>query len=170
MAKDDFKFHTSLRVRWMECDAQSIVYNGSYMDYLEVGQADYYRNLGFSIYKLGERGYFDTAVVKITLEFKAPARVEDMLDIFVRVSRMGNTSLTMDTELYAQGTDRLLTTGQAVYVGFDASSGATRRVPGEIRELIDHYEKTGVVLPLEMFPELAAAVSSKGTGLHEDTP
>jgi len=48
MAIEDFKFHTSLRVRWMECDAQGIVYNGSYMDYLEVGQAEYYRNLGFS--------------------------------------------------------------------------------------------------------------------------
>ena len=39
MAKSDFKFHTSLRVRWMECDAQGIVYNGAYMDYLEVGQS-----------------------------------------------------------------------------------------------------------------------------------
>ena len=67
MPKGDFKFHASLRVRWMECDAQGIVYNGSYMDYLEVGQAEYYRNLGFSIYKIAERGYFDTAVVKVTL-------------------------------------------------------------------------------------------------------
>ena len=48
----------------MECDAQGIVFNGSYMTYLEVGQAEYFRNLGFSIYRIAERGYFDTAVVK----------------------------------------------------------------------------------------------------------
>ena len=71
MPKEDFRFHTSLRVRWMEGDAQGIVFNGSYMNYLEVAQAEYYRNLGFSIYKIRETGYFDTVVVMINLEFKA---------------------------------------------------------------------------------------------------
>ena len=41
MAKSDFRFKTSIRVRWMECDAQGIVYNGAYLGYLEVGQAEY---------------------------------------------------------------------------------------------------------------------------------
>ena len=40
MSKAYFKFHTGLRVRWMECDAQGIVFNGSYLNYLEVGQAE----------------------------------------------------------------------------------------------------------------------------------
>ncbi len=160
MPKEDFKFHTSLRVRWMECDAQGIVYNGSYMDYLEVGQAEYYRNLGFSIYKIAERGYFDTAVVKVTLEFKAPARVEDMLDIYVRISRMGNSSIAMDMEIYIQGGDRLIATGQAIYVGYDAATVSARPVPPDIRELVAEYESTGVAPPLERFPGLAAAVDS----------
>ena len=112
MPKADFKFHTSLRVRWMECDAQGIVYNGAYMDYIEVGQSDYYRNLGFSIYKIAERGYFDSAVVKVTLEFKAPARVEDLLDIYMRVARLGNTSITMQMETYIQGEEKLLATSE----------------------------------------------------------
>lgn len=159
MAKSDFKFHTSLRVRWMECDAQRIVYYGSYMDYLEVGQADYYRNLGFSIYKLGQRGYFDTAVVKVTMEYKAPARVEDLLDIYVRVSNLGKTSITMDAEIYIQRSDRLLTESQIIYVGYDSSSGTTKPVPQDIRELITHFEQTGAVLPMERFPELAAAIN-----------
>ena len=159
MPKEDFKFHTSLRVRWTECDAQGIVYNGSYMDYLEVGQAEYYRNLGYSIYKVAERGYFDTAVVKVTLEFKAPARVEDMLDIYLRISRIGNTSMILEMEIYAQGADRLLTRGQVVYVGYDAPTGTTKPVPPDIRELVQHYEESEEVLPLDRFPELAAAAS-----------
>ena len=67
MSKTDFQFHTSLRVRWMECDTQGIVFNGAYMDYLEVGQSEYFRNLGFSIYRIAQQGFFDTAVVKTTL-------------------------------------------------------------------------------------------------------
>ncbi len=157
MTKSDFKYHTSLRVRWMECDAQGIVFNGAYMDYLEVGQAEYYRNLGFSIYKVAAHGYFDTAVVKVEIEYKAPARVDDMLDLHVRVSHIGNTSLILNIEIYLQDSETLLTTIQSVYVGYHADSGKTRPVTNEMRELISHFEETGEVLPLSRFPDLAAA-------------
>ena len=157
MAKSDFKFNTPLRVRWMECDAQGIVYNGAYMDYLEVGQSEYYRNLGFSIYRVGQRGFFDTAVVKTTLEFKAPAHVDEMLDLYVRVGDFGNTSFHLDLEIYKQDSDTLLTVVQGVYVGFDAASGIARRVPDEVRELVGHFEASGEVLPISRFPKLAEA-------------
>ena len=157
MAKSDFKFHTSLRVRWMECDAQGIVYNGAYMDYLEVGQSEYYRNLGFSIYKVGKRGFFDTAVVKTILEFRAPAHVDEILDLYVRVGEFGNTSFHLDMEIYKEDTDIVLTVVQGVYVGFDAASGTARRVPDEVRELVDRFEATGEVLPMSRFPKLAEA-------------
>ncbi len=162
MAKSDFKFHVPLRVRWMECDAQGIVYNGAYMDYLEVGQSEYYRNLGFSIYRVGQRGFFDTAVVKTTLEFKAPARVDEMLDLYVKVGDFGNTSFRLTMEIYRQDSDdsnseSALTVVEGVYVGFDAPSATTRRVPDEVRELVGHYEATGEVLPLSRFPKLAEA-------------
>jgi acyl-CoA thioester hydrolase len=157
MPKNDFKFHSSVRVRWMECDAQGIVFNGAYMGYLEIAQAEYFRNLGFSIYKIAQRGFFDSAVVKATLEFKAPARIDDILELYARVSRIGNTSLTLDVEIYLQDSAKVLTTLQAVYVGFYPESGTTRPVPDEIRELVNHFEDTGEVLPLEGFPRLAEA-------------
>jgi acyl-CoA thioester hydrolase len=157
MPKNDFKCHTSVRVRWMECDAQGIVFNGAYMGYLEIAQAEYFRNLGFSIYKVAQRGFFDSAVVKATLKFKAPARIDDILELYARVSRIGNTSLTLDVEIYLQDSAKVLTTLQAVYVGFYPESGTTRPVPDEIRELVNHFEDTGEVLPLEGFPRLAEA-------------
>ena len=157
MAKSDFKFHTPLRVRWMECDAQGIVYNGAYMDYLEVGQSEYYRNLGFSIYKVGQKGFFDTAVVKTTLEFRAPARVDEILELYVRVGDFGNTSFHLEMEIYQKDSDTVLTVIQGGYVGFDASSSTARRVPDEVRELIGHFEASGEVLPMSRFPKLAEA-------------
>ncbi len=159
MSKSAFKFHTGLRVRWMECDAQGIAFNGSYLNYLEVGQAEYYRNLGFSIYRIAQRGYFDSAVVKVTVEYKAPARVEDDLEVFVGVSDIGNTSLTLNAEIYPQGSDQLLTVIQSIYVGYDAATGQTRPVPDDIRKLIGQFESTGEVLPLDQFPLLATAAN-----------
>ena len=157
MPKADFKFHTSIRVRWMECDAQGIVFNGAYMGYLELGQSEYFRSLGFSIYLVGQRGYFDTAVVKTVLEFKAPARLDDMLDLCVRVRDFGNTSFHLEMEIYRQGSETLLHAVHGVYVGYDAAAGTTRRVPDDIRELVTHFEATGQVLPLSCFPKLAEA-------------
>ena len=159
MAKSDFRFMTKIRVRWMECDGQGIVYNGAYLDYLEIGQAEYYRNLGFAIYIIPQSGYFDFVVVKSTQEFKAPAKVDEIIELHVRVSNIGDTSLTLNLEIYAEGNDRLLTSIETVYVGYDTATESTRPVPDAIRELVTHFEETGEVLPIEQFPELAEATS-----------
>ena len=164
MPKSDFKFRTEFRIRWMECDAQGIVFNGAYLGYLEMAQAEYYRNLGIGIYHMPQSGYFDFAVVKTTIEFKAPARVDEIVEAYVRVSRIGNTSLGMEMELYRPNPELLLTTIEAVYVGYDAATEATKRVPDDLRELIGHYEDTGEVLPLSRFPALADAVAHTPPG------
>ena len=164
MPKSDFKFRTEFRVRWMECDAQGIVFNGAYLGYLEMAQAEYYRNLGIGIYHLPQSGYFDMAVVKTTLEFKAPARVDEMVEAYVRVSRFGNTSMDMEMELYRPNPELLLTRIEAVYVGYDAATEATKRVPDDLRELISHYEQKGEILPLTRFPELRAGLAHTPPG------
>lgn len=157
MAKSNFNFHTPVRVRWMECDAQGIVFNGAYMGYLEVAQSEYFRNLGFGIYRIAQIGYFDFAVVKTTLEYKSPARIDEMIEVYVRVSKFGNTSMTLNMEIYHPDSERLLTKMEAVYVGYDAPTETTRRVPDDIRQLVNHFEQTGEVLPIDNFPELAKA-------------
>ncbi len=164
MPKRDFKFRTEFRVRWMECDAQGIVFNGAYLGYLEIAQAEYYRNLGIGIYHLPQSGYFDLAVVRTTLEFKAPARVDEIVEAYVRVSRFGNTSMDMELELYRPNPELLLTRIEAVYVGYDSAAEAAQRVPDDLRELIRHYERTGEVLPLSRFPELYKGMSHTPPG------
>ena len=143
----------------MECDAQGIVYNGAYLGYLEIGQAEYYRNLGFAIYIIPQSGYFDFAVVKSTQEFKAPAKVDEIIELYVRVSKIGNTSLTLNLEIYPEGSARLLTSIETVYVGYDAATESSRPVPDAIRQLVTRFEETGDVLPIEQFPDLAKATS-----------
>ena len=163
MPKSDFKFRTEFRVRWMECDAQGIVFNGAYLGYLELSTAEYWRNLGIGIYHLPRSGYFDLAVVKTTIEFKSPALVDEIVQAWVRVSRIGNSSMDMQMELYrpdpeGQEPGTLLTAIDAVYVGYDAATRTSRRVPDDFRELIGHYEATGEVLPLSRFPALNDAM------------
>ena len=158
MPKSDFRFSTTFRVRWMECDAQGIVFNGAYLAYLEMATAEYWRNLGIGIYHLPRSGYFDLAVVKTTIEFRSPALVDEMVEALVRVSRIGNSSMDMQMELYRPEPEVLLTTIDAVYVGYDAATRTSRRVPDTFRELTAHYEETGEALPLSRFPDLDQAM------------
>ena len=132
-----------MRVRWSEGDAQGIVYNARYFDYIEVAQAEYFRNLGIRLYDDESRKHFDTATVKATLEFKAPARVDDVLEVHTRVSAIGSSSLTMVSELYRQCSDELLMRAEMVYVNYDSDAGVSRAVPDDLRELIEGFERTG---------------------------
>ena len=140
VSKDDFNFHCDVRVRWSEGDAQEIVYNARYFDYIEVAQAEYFRNLGIALYDGESRRRFDTATVKATLEFKSPARIDDLLDVYTRVSRIGSASFTMESELYRECSNELLMRAELVYVNYDSDARASRLVPDDIRGAIEAME------------------------------
>lgn len=140
MLKRNFKFAFSLRVRWGECDAQGIVFNAQYMNYIEVAQAEYFRNLGMRLYSDELRKRFDLATVKATLEYMSPVRVDDMLHIHIGVARIGNSSITFQAEMYAEDAERPCTRAEVIYANFDADTGAPRRIPDDIRNIISSFE------------------------------
>ena len=141
----------------MECDAQGIAFNGSYLGYLEVAQAEYFRNLGFSIYKIAKHGYFDSAVVKTVIEFKSPVMVDEIIALHARVSNIGNTSLQLDVEIYREHEEALLSRIEAIYVGLQAPEMIKKRVPDDIRTLVHTFERSGLIEPLNEFPDLERA-------------
>ena len=154
MAKSEFRFQHSLRVRWFECDAQGIVFNNAYLIFVELAQAEYYRNLGVRLYNEASRKYFDSATVKVTMEYLSSAVVDDVLEVFSRIANLGRSSIVVETEIYREGSDELLNRSEVVYVNYDDAEKVSRPVPDDIRRLITHFEDTGEVLPLEGFPAL----------------
>ena len=164
-AESEFRFHCPIRVRWAECDAQSIVFNGAYFSYLEVAMAAYYRNLGIALYDPVGRRHFDTATVKVTMEYLAPARVDDVLDVWWRVVRIGNSSITTRSEIRDSHSGDLVLKAEVVHVDFDSDAGKSRPVPEDMRRLIETYESTGVVIPLDELPGLDGVARADGTVL-----
>ena len=145
MPKEDFRYSFKLRVRWGECDAQGIVFNAQYMNYIEVAQAEYFRNLGMAHYSLDVRRRFDLATVKATIEYLAPARVDDLLDISIGVCRLGNSSITFRTEMYLHGTASPCNRAEIIYANFDANTGVPRRIPEDIRATVQAFESGGEI-------------------------
>lgn len=157
MPKDDFKFHFPLRVRWAECDPQGVANSAAYLNWVEVAQAEYCRNLGLGLYRLAKMNAFDTILARITVEFKSPALVDDLLEVYIRVAHMGTSSIAMEFEVYRQDEDKPLALVKSVHASYDNQRQRSRPVPHEVRRLFSHYEETGERLPLDQFPSLAQA-------------
>src|SRR5215467_3390347 len=109
---DHFRYY--LRVRYAECDAQKVVFNSRYSDYVDISTLEFLRALGFGEALIN--GGLDFQLVKQTLEWKAPARFDEVLEISVCASRLGNTSFTLMTEFRVAGDHRIIVTAETVYV------------------------------------------------------
>lgn len=140
MARSDFCFFHPLRVRYSEIDGQGIVFNAHYLTYMDVAFTEYFRRLGLDYKQLAREGRMDMAVVKTTLEFKASAFFDEVLEIGVRVSRIGNTSYTVDFEIYKERSDMLVLKGQTVYVNYNPATRSTEQVPDFFRCAVERIE------------------------------
>lgn len=131
MQLDDFRFSYPLRVRWAEVDMQAVVFNGNYLTYADVGITEYLRELDL-------RGG-DFSAVRSVLDYKAAARFDDMLDITVRVSRLGRSSMVFLIGIWREGT--LLISGEITYVNTDLQTRTSKPLPEALRTTIVNYEK-----------------------------
>ena len=139
----DFCFTHRLRVRWMEVDAQQVVFNGHYLTYLDVGISEYWRAVGLPYPEGIKHEQGDIFVRRNTLEYHAPARLDDWLDIGVRCERIGNSSITISWAIWAQG--RLLVTGETVYVHTSLNTGKSAPVPESVRKQIEAHAQGAAV-------------------------
>lgn len=113
-------FRYYLRVRYAECDAQKVVFNSRYSEYIDVSTNEFLRALGFGEALIN--GSFDFQLVKQTLEWKAPAHYDDVLEISVHAKHLGNTSFTLGAEFRITGSEKVVATGETVYVSVDPHS------------------------------------------------
>jgi acyl-CoA thioester hydrolase len=107
--------------------------------YYDVAWTEYLRELGFDYQTLIERE-LDTVLARTTLEFKSPARFDDILEIYTRVSTIRNTSMIFDFEIYPADEDRLIGTANTLYVCIDPKTLKPIQVPGYLRESIGRFE------------------------------
>lgn len=140
MQCDDFRLSTQLRVRWAEADMQGIVFNGHYLTYADIGTTEYFRALRQTTTgTTGAQGN-DFFAVRTLLEYHAPARYDDLLDVHVRIARLGNSSMQFVIGIYRD--QELLTTGELVYVHADQQSRRPEPIPDAFRAAVKEFEKT----------------------------
>lgn len=141
MARDEYRFVHTLRVRYDEIDGQQIVYNARYLAYADFAQVEYFRTgLGLHLYDLAEADTFDVATVRAELDYLQSFMLDDVIDIGVRCTAVGTTSLRFTYEMWKQGEDEARFRCNAVYVNFDPVHRAKRPVPHIVRDAIARLE------------------------------
>lgn len=127
-------FRYYLRVRYQECDAQKVVFNARYGEYVDLAVGELFRALGFGEAMVS--GALDYQLVKQTTEWRGPARYDDVLEISVATRKLGTTSFVLGVEFRRDGAAEVLATVETVYVLVDAAL-AKRPLPPELRAALE---------------------------------
>jgi acyl-CoA thioester hydrolase len=136
--KPPFKYAAYARVGFSDTDAQGVVYYGRYMPYFDLARTEYHRHLGRV-----HLGDVDFAMRATTVEYHAGARFDDLLEVFVRVDRIGTTSITYDHAAYRvddDGDDELMATAKATLVCIALDERKAVPVPAEFRDRVASFE------------------------------
>ena len=117
---------------------QKIVFNAHYLMYFDTAIADYWRALALpytqAMALLGGELY----VKKATLEYHASAHFDDRLDVALRMTRVGNSSMVFSGAIFRS--DELLITCELIYVFADPTTQTAKSVPAALRAVLTGYE------------------------------
>ncbi|MGI9110702.1 MAG: acyl-CoA thioesterase [Gaiellaceae bacterium] len=135
--KPPFKYSAIARVWFSDTDAQGIVYYGRYLPYFDHARTEYHRHLGLTgEWILGH----DFVLRASNVEYHAPARFDDLLEIFVRLARIGRTSATYNCAAYRMDDDALMVTASQTLVLVELGSRRAAEIPDSYREAIRAFE------------------------------
>lgn len=130
-----FKYSALSRVWFSDTDAQGVVYYGRYLPYFDNARTEYHRHLGGDPIE-GAEFVMRASVV----EYHAPARFDDLIESFVRVRRIGTSSVTYECAAHRLPDDTLMVTASQTLVLVDLASRRPTPVPDDLRERVRAFE------------------------------
>jgi acyl-CoA thioester hydrolase len=126
-------FHEfKVRVRYAETDQMGVVYHGNYAQYFEMGRVEWLRNLGVSYKDMEEDGIM-LPVVSLTMNYKKPARYDDLLTVRTIFKKQESVKIEFDYEILNEAGE-LLTTGTSMLVFVNMKTGRPTTPPEYINE------------------------------------
>ena len=132
MARSEFKFTWPFRVRYSEVDGQRIVFNAHYLTYYDTAITEYFRALPYDYMSQVERTGEDYHTVRTLVEYQQPIEFDEDIEVLVRTSRLGRSSLTFLLEIHPKGAEALRATGEVVWVNTDQGTHKSAALPQEL--------------------------------------
>ena len=132
-----FKFSALARVWFSDTDAQGIVYYGRYLPYFDHARTEYHRHLSNAPFSQADG---DLVMRALQVEYHAPARFDDLIEAFVRVSRIGTTSMTYQCAAYLLPDEVLMVTAELTVVLVDLAERRPVPIPDAVRAAVKAFE------------------------------
>jgi acyl-CoA thioester hydrolase len=128
MSDDVFSFPVS--VRYMEVDAQGVVFNAWYLTYFDEAMSAFLQHRGLPYQRMLDAG-FEVQLVRSEIDFRSGVRWQDPIVVAVSASRLGRTSFTLDFEVRRETGDdpEVCTAGRTVYVVIATDGSGKREIP-----------------------------------------
>jgi acyl-CoA thioester hydrolase len=126
----DYAFTAHTRVGFSDTDAQGVVYYGRYNPYFDLARVEYLRSIGL----LDFEGGGEFVMRANDVEYFAPARFDDELEIHVRVARIGRTSITFEFAAHRLPDRTLMVKAHQTLVYIDPTTREPTRIPDEYRK------------------------------------
>ena len=133
-------FSYNFRIRYSEVDAQKIVYNSHYLTFLDVSIFEFFDAIGFNQEEYIKETNNEFHTVRAVVEYKAPATLGDTVEVLTRIKKIGNSSITFQQEMYLHESDKLLATGEIVWVNTNQEELVPTTVPDYLRQLLKDYQ------------------------------
>lgn len=122
-------FRWPIRVYYEDTDATGIVYHASYLKYFERARTEWLRCIGFGQERLrGELGLAFT-MASAQFQWKRPARLDDKLEVSVRVAGYGKVKIDFEQRILRIEDDVELITATVRIGCIDTTSMRPRRMP-----------------------------------------
>jgi YbgC/YbaW family acyl-CoA thioester hydrolase len=135
--RSEFRHLERLRVRWAEVDMQKVVFNGHYLTYFDTAITGLFRAMALPWEATLEQLGGDLFVRKATLDYAAPARCEDQLDVGMRVARIGTSSIVFEGMVFRA--EQTLVGCELVYVFTQRHAAVAAPVPAVFREALQAW-------------------------------
>ncbi|PKH66157.1 thioesterase [Flavobacterium sp. ALD4] len=125
-------YEYNVRVRYSETDQMGVVYHGNYAQYFEMGRVEWLRNIGISYKRMEEDGIM-LPVVSLNINYKKPARYDNLLRVKTIFKSQTTVKIEFDYEIYNEE-DELLTIGKSILVFVNIKTGRPTVPPEYVTE------------------------------------
>lgn len=133
-------FRHTLRVRFQECDPQGVVYFARYPEYYDITITELWREALGGYQQMVDTG-IDMVVVEQRTRYLAPARFDDVVEVEVRIDRLGTTSMLSSYTVARDGEP--LVEGEFCHVFIAAATKAKAPIPDAVRAALAGYAPAG---------------------------
>lgn len=129
---------TKIRVRYADTDKMQFVYNGKYLEYLEVGRTELLRNSGLPYTTLEKSGY-QLPLIEAGLKYKHPAHYDDVLIIEAQLAELISPKVHIEYKITKEGEDIIIATGFTTHMFIKTDTKKPTRPPKIYIEALSKY-------------------------------